>query len=378
MSKLKLAPETAQSRIDRVRKAMIKKSTDAVIIPISGDLEWLLGYQAMVLERLTALVITNDSSKMPVLIVPDLALPEVNQMPGIFECKSWGDGENPYEIIHSMFHDQLCETISVGGRMWSQHLIELQKLFASEVETWTTVVDIIGPLRRRKDHDELTALSCAAAAVDAVIKDIQEGRVPLRGRTEKQVAEHLDGLMRKYGHERVDFILVQHGPNAAVPHNMPSDTVIGDGIILFDMGGIINGYHSDCTRCVHVGKPSTEVQAAYDLLQRAQQAAVDAVKPGVPACDIDAACRNLIEAEGAFPGYFIHRTGHGIGMDEHEVPFIGSEYPDPVEAGNTFSIEPGIYVDGKFGMRLEDIVYVTEDGCLRLNQNPRELIVVDA
>lgn len=370
-----LDSRVSEGRIARVREAMSREMVDAVVIPISGDLEWLIGHSAIPLERLTALVVRREEA---VLVVPDLEFPGVHQMPNIFTSVRWGDGDDPYKMIWKMFGEDYNGTIAVGGRMWSQHLIALQHLM--DQATWRTTLDIIPPLRRRKDQAEIAALRAVAEVVDEVIFDIQ-GNIPFEGRTERDVAEDIARRMIKYGHDKVDFVLVSYGPNAAIPHHMPDDTVIGEGILLFDIGGTKNGYHSDTTRCVYIGDPTKNQQIldAYGVLLDAQEAAVQAVKPGVPAEQIDKVARDIIEA--AYPGKFIHRTGHGIGMDEHEHPFIAVGNSLPLEVGNTFSVEPGIYMEGQWGMRLEDIVLVTdEEGCNgheRLNRTPRNLVILN-
>lgn len=370
---LLLDPSVAASRIARVREMMGKQDVHGLIVPISGDLEWLIGHSAFPLERLTALVITLTNK--PVLIVPDLEYPGVNQMPDVFMTVKWGDGEQPYSLITDLLPKSECLNLAVGGRMWAQHLIEIQYRFSKDIDiNWEDASKIIPPLRRCKDEAEVVALRTVSECVDQVVLQIQEGYIEFKGRTERQVAEEINRLMIECGHDKVDFVLVSTGANAAIPHHMPDDTVIGDGILLFDIGGTKNGYHSDTTRCVHIGQPTDDVWEAYGVLREAQEAAVQAVKPGAPASYVDMVARAMIEER--YPGKFIHRTGHGIGMDEHEHPFIASDNQEPLEVGNAFSIEPGIYLEGRWGMRLEDIVVVTPTGCERLNQRSRELVVI--
>jgi D-alanyl-D-alanine dipeptidase len=200
--------------------------------------------------------------------------------------------------------------------------------------------------------------------------------LPFRGRRELDVAADLDRLLRAHGHGRVDFTIVGSGPNAASPHHGASERRIehGDAVVL-DFGGVADGYCSDITRTVFVGEPSAEQAAVYGIVREAQQAAFEAVRPGVAAQDVDRAARAVI-ADAGYGERFVHRTGHGIGLEIHEPPYIVEGNATPLAAGMTFSDEPGIYLPGRFGVRIEDQVVVTEDGAERLNEATRDLTVV--
>jgi D-alanyl-D-alanine dipeptidase len=201
-------------------------------------------------------------------------------------------------------------------------------------------------------------------------------RVPFAGRTELDVAADLARLLREHGHESVDFTLVGSGPNGANPHHDAGERVIAHGdTVVLDFGGFVDGYGSDTTRTVHVGEPTDEHLRVYEVVRAAQDAAVAAVRPGVACQDVDRAARAHIEAAG-YGHLFTHRTGHGIGVATHEPPYIAEGETQPLEPGMCFSVEPGIYVPGEFGVRIEDIVAVTGEGARRLNTTTHEMQVV--
>jgi Xaa-Pro aminopeptidase len=238
-------------------------------------------------------------------------------------------------------------------------------------------VEIVGPLRERKDATEIAALAAAGAAADRVAAQLQGGELPLLGRTEAQVSTDLSQRLIAEGHDKVNFAIVAAGANAASPHHHAADRVIRAGeAVLLDFGGTMAGYCSDITRCVSIGEPAQEVADAYAVLHAAQAAGVAAGLVGVPCEEVDGAARRVI-ADAGYGEYFIHRTGHGIGREVHEPPYAVEGDPTVLEPGMTFSVEPGIYLDGRFGVRIEDIVAVTDDGVERLNRSSRELRVVE-
>jgi Xaa-Pro aminopeptidase len=197
------------------------------------------------------------------------------------------------------------------------------------------------------------------------------------GRSEAAVAADIAQGIREAGHATVDFTIVASGPNGASPHHGTSDRVIGAGEpVVVDIGGTMpDGYCSDSTRTYVVGEPDAEFRAAYATLHAAQRAAVAAVRPGVTAESVDAAARDVLTGAG-LGAYFLHRTGHGIGLDGHETPYIVTGNTLPLEPGMTFSIEPGFYVAGRWGARIEDIVACTGDGVRRLNTIDTGLVML--
>jgi Xaa-Pro dipeptidase len=260
--------------------------------------------------------------------------------------------------------------------MWARFLVDLMPMLAST--QYRRSVDVIGSLRMRKDQAEIDALRAAGAAVDRIAGELHAGRIPLVGRTEAQVSADLSARILAEGHDVVNFAIVAAGENAASPHHHPGSRVIQKNeIVLCDFGGTMNGYCSDITRCVYTGDIASDVSEAYAVLFEAEAAAVKAATIGTPCEEVDAVARRIITAAG-FGEYFIHRTGHGIGLDAHEDPYIVSGNSLPLEAGHAFSIEPGIYLPGKWGMRLEDIVVATTNGPDSMNHADHNLIAVDA
>ena len=229
-------------------------------------------------------------------------------------------------------------------------------------------------LRAVKDEDEIVRLRAAAEGADAVFAEVVT--LPFEGRREADVAAELDRLLREHGHDRVDFTIVGSGPNSASPHHLSGERVIrrGDAVVM-DFGGVVDGYCSDITRTVFVGEPTQEQRGVYDTVHAAQQAAFDAVHPGVPAQEVDRAARAVISDAG-YGEFFVHRTGHGIGIEIHEPPYIVEGNETPLQPGMTFSDEPGIYLPGKFGVRIEDQLLVTDRAAERFNEATRELTVV--
>ena len=229
-------------------------------------------------------------------------------------------------------------------------------------------------LRAVKDANELGRLEAAGASADAAYGEIL--KVRFAGRRETDVAADLARLLREFGHEQVDFTVVGSGPNGANPHHEAGERTILEGdMVVLDFGGLMHGYGSDTSRTVCVGEPTAEMREVHEIVRVAQQTAFEAVRPGIACQEVDRAARAVITDAG-YGEQFIHRTGHGIGMTTHEPPYMVEGEERPTVPGMCFSIEPGIYLAGRFGVRIEDIVTVTEDGGRRFNHTPRELRLV--
>jgi Xaa-Pro aminopeptidase len=342
---------------------------DLLLLSTGPDLPWLTGYEAMPLERLTALVLPRDGEA--ILVVPRLEAPRVEERPGVFSVRAWDETENPVAIVARLAGRP--STVAVGDHTWARFVLDLQAALPGA--RFRKASEVTGPLRAIKDPAEIDALRAAAGAVDEIARGMRE--VAFGGRTELDVHRELVERMLALGHERSNFAIVASGPNGASPHHEPGRRVIGDGdVVLCDFGGTMDGYCSDITRMFVVGEPATEVREAYAVLVEAQEQAVQAAKVGTPCDDVDGAARGLIERAG-FGDRFVHRTGHGIGVEAHEDPYVVAGNTAPLVAGNAFSIEPGIYLPDRFGLRLEDIVVATPDGPDRLNLAPRDLAIVD-
>ena len=269
--------------------------------------------------------------------------------------------------------------VAISDRLWATFVLRFQAaLPGAGFELASTITR---QLRMVKDADEITLLRLAAEAADRVIGQISAGR--LIGRTEAEVSREVRDRLVDEGHDLAEFAIVGSGPNSASPHHEASERLIraGEPVVL-DIGGALGGYNSDTTRTIWVGGgdpatgPVPDFRALYAVLQAAQAAATAAVQPGIPCQDLDATARQIIEAAGYGPQFF-HRLGHGIGLEAHEEPYLVAGNDELLPAGSAFSVEPGIYFEGRFGARLEDIVVCGEAGPVVLNQSPLDLQVVD-
>ena len=364
--------EDYATRMARVVDEALEVGLDGVIVAPGPDLVWLTGYQpTAITERLTMLVLSPGVR--PTLLVPTLERPdaEAAEAADTLNFVDWPDGSDPYLVAGDLLqHDG---RFGISDATWSVHLLGLQRTLP---DTHYRALSVSLPmLRAVKDANELARLAMAGAAADAAYLEIVHLR--FAGRRETEVAADLARLLREFGHEQVDFTVVGSGPNGANPHHEAGERVIapGDAIVL-DFGGLMHGYGSDTTRTVCVGEPSPEVRTVHEVVRQAQQAAYDAVRPGVPCQEIDRVARAVI-TEAGYGEQFIHRTGHGIGVTTHEPPYMVEGEEQPLEPGMCFSIEPGIYLPGRFGVRIEDIVTVTADGGRRLNNTERDLRVVE-
>lgn len=358
-------------RLERARQAMRAQGVDVALLSLGLDMPYLTGYNAMPLERLTMLVLPANGDA--VMVIPRLEAPRVQPMPNVFSLLPWNETDDPVAITAELVRSAApsSRVIAVGDQMWARFLVDLMPLLPNT--QYRRSVDVIGSLRMRKDSAEIEALRAAGSAVDKIAGELQAGHIALVGRTEAQVSADLSARIIAQGHDVVNFAIVAAGENAASPHHHPGGRVIQPNeIVLCDFGGTMNGYCSDITRCVYTGEPSSEVAEAYAVLFEAEAAAVRAATVGTPCEEVDAVARRVITAAG-FGEYFIHRTGHGIGLDAHEDPYIVSGNSLALEAGHAFSIEPGIYMPGKWGMRLEDIVVATVDGPDSMNHADHHL-----
>jgi D-alanyl-D-alanine dipeptidase len=307
----------------------------------------------------------------PVLVVPALERPAAEAAPGTagVALESWTDGEDPYERVARILR---AGRYALSDQTWASHLLALEH--ATGDCLFVAAGRALPPLRAVKDEDELALLRAAASSADAVFGEVAS--LPFAGWREVDVAADLDRLLRERGHERVEFTIVGSGPNGASPHHGAGDRRIepGDAVVL-DFGGVASGYCSDITRTVFVGEPGAEQRRVYEVVRAAQQAAFEAVRPGVPAQEVDRAARRVI-ADAGYGDRFVHRTGHGIGLEVHEPPYIVEGNETLLRPGMTFSDEPGIYLAGRFGVRIEDQVAVTADGAERLNDAPRDVTMV--
>jgi Xaa-Pro aminopeptidase len=342
----------------------------ALMVSPSPDLAYLTGYDPPAFERLTLLVVRAGSP--PVLIVPELEQPLALESPvgPELDILAWADGDDPYEAAANLLPGE--GRIAVGDTMWASHLLGLQ--WQRPKVGFRPASSVIGGLRAVKDEDELAVLARAGRAADETFRQVCE--LAFEGRREEEVAADLARLLVENGHDRSAFTIVASGPNGASPHHEAGGKSIRarDAVVL-DFGGELGGYFSDTTRTVVVGEPPEGFVEVYDLVREAQAAACDAVRPGVAAQEVDRAARELI-ADAGHGHQFFHRTGHGIGREVHEPPYIVEGNTTPLAPGMTFSVEPGVYLEGRFGVRIEDIVVVEDGGVRRLNRSTRDLQAV--
>jgi Xaa-Pro aminopeptidase len=359
------------SRLEHVRDAVRAAGLDAVLLTPGPDLRYVTGYDAKQLERLTCLAVPAHGD--PALFVPRLELPAALASPAGslgLETVAWEETGDPFGLVAAMLGR--VDVVGVSDRMWALFVLRLRD--ALPAARLVLAGSALRPLRIRKTAAEVAALREAGAAIDRV-----HARVPgwLRpGLTEREVASVITEAILAEGHATVDFVIVASGSNAASPHHEVSDRVLAAGdVVVVDIGGAMpSGYCSDSTRTYAIGEPPAEVAAYYKVLYDAQEAACAAVRPGITAESVDAAAREPITAAGYGEAFF-HRTGHGIGLETHEDPYIVAGNGEVLEPGMAFSVEPGIY-PGPHGARIEDIVVCTAGGYERLNNTPRELVVV--
>lgn len=343
---------------------------DALLLSLGADLPWVTGYEAMPLERLTMLVLPVDDSAT--LVVPALEAPRVAEDPDVFSVRPWSETEDPIAIVAGLVGGR--RRLAVSDRTWAIFVLALQDRLPEA--TWRPASEVTAPLRAVKDEDEIAALRRAGAAADRVAAQLVAGEVALVGRAELEVSADLGRRLRAEGHERVNFAIVGSGPNSASPHHEPGSRRIEAGeAVVCDFGGALGGYCSDITRTVFTGDPPAEFVELYAVLQAAQATAVAAARAGTACEAVDLAARQIIDDAG-FGSHFIHRTGHGIGLEEHEHPYLVSGNADPLVAGNAFSVEPGIYLAGRWGARIEDIVVATGSGPEALNTVSHDLVAL--
>jgi Xaa-Pro aminopeptidase len=360
-------PFDYSARVGRLQAQMAAQGVEVTLLSVGADLPYFTGYEAMPSERLTVLVVPPSGE--PVLFLPELEAPRVD--PGSFEVRPWGETAEPVELAASVVAGP--STVAVGDHMWAAFLTRFMKEWPHA--SWRPASEITSELRMRKDDEEIELLRSAAHAVDRVMARVTS-EVVFSGRTEAEVARQLAALTVEEGHDTAEFTIVASGPHGASPHHHAGDRVIERGdLVVCDYGGRWEGYYSDSTRTFVVGEPTGEQLAVHTAVLGANDAGRRAVAPGVKCQDIDRAARAVIDDAG-YGEFFIHRTGHGIGLEVHEHPYMVEGNDQPLEPGMTFSVEPGIYLPDRFGVRIEDIVVCTDNGIESLNQSDRGLLAV--
>jgi Xaa-Pro aminopeptidase len=359
-----------KQRLSRAASAARTKGFDALLVTPGPDLRYLTGYEALPLERLTCLIVRADGEAH--LVVPRLEQPAAQASPaGGLEIPihTWGETDDPFAQVADLLPG--AEVVGVDNHMWAEKVLRLRTAMPASEQRLAG--EVIGALRMRKTPAEIESLRAAGQAIDEVHANM--GQWLRAGRTERDVARDITAAIVEAGHAKMDFVIVASGPNGASPHHDVSDRVINAGEpIVVDIGGTMpDGYCSDSTRMYCVGEAPAEFVEYYGVLHAAQIAATEHVRPGVTCASVDEAARAVLRESG-WDQWFIHRTGHGIGLETHEDPYIVHGNDTLLEPGMAFSIEPGVYLPGKHGARIEDIVVCGESGADILNLRPRELV----
>lgn len=360
-----------QGRIEALQERLDLLEIAALVVAPGPDLRYLTGYDALALERPTLLIVRRDAG--PAMVAPRLerARVELEVLVGDVDIHTYGESDDALALAGGLIAVPEGASIAVGDQMWTAFALGLQKALPGR--EWRPASEALAPLRAVKDQSEVARLAAVGRAIDAVHRRVPD--VLRAGRRERDVGRDLAAMIREE-HDAVSFVIVAAGPNSASPHHEPGDRIIERGdVVVVDIGGTLDGYCSDMTRTYAVGHAPDGFDDAYAILEHAQAAAVAAVRPGVTAGTIDAAARDVLGAAGLGEA-FVHRTGHGIGIETHESPWILAGSDVELVAGMTFSVEPGFYLEGRFGARIEDIVAVSTDGVVPLNVVDRRLVVV--
>jgi len=354
-------PSERASIADRRTRAAAKlreRGFGALLVSPSADLFYLSGYQMFPSERLTCLVLDADGTAT--MVCPALEAPRATLAAPDVARFTWQETDDPFAVVAGLV--RTAGAIAVADQMWASFLLKLQTALPDR--SFTPSSEITRDLRIRKDAAELEALRLVSESADRAYGRVLER--PFAGRSEREIGADLADLLRSEGHDEVGFTIVASGPNGASPHHEIGDRRIAEGdAVVLDFGGAMRGYRSDITRTVRVGRTaSPEQQKVHDTVRRAQEAGYAAARKDASAEAVDAAARRVIDDAG-YGEFFIHRTGHGIGLDGHEHPYLVRGNRERLEPGMAFSIEPGIYLPGRFGVRIEDIAVIDADGSAR-------------
>jgi Xaa-Pro aminopeptidase len=356
----RMPSERASTALRRTRAAakLRERGFGALLVSPGADLVYLAGYQLFSSERLTCLVLDRDAKAT--IVCPELEAPRAAVAAPEIERRTWGETDDPYAVVAALV--RATGTVAVADQMWAEFVLRLQAALPDR--TFALASLITRDLRMRKDAGEVEALRLVSDSADRAYARVLE--CPFAGRTEREIGVDLAELLRAEGHDEVGFTIVASGANGASPHHETGDRRIaaGDTVVL-DFGGAMHGYRSDITRTVHVGgSAGREEQEVHDTVRRAQEAGYAAARKDASAESVDASARRVIDDAG-YGKFFIHRTGHGIGLDGHEHPYLVRGNRERLEPGMAFSIEPGIYLPGRFGVRIEDIAVIDADGSAR-------------
>ena len=358
-------------RARRAQAAMAAADCDWLFVSHSTDLLYLIGFTKRPSERLALLLLPREGRAK--IVVPGFEVQVFQPYAGFFDVIGWEETEDPVAKVADVVGAGAGQTIAIADQLHTVFTLRLQAALGGA--RYMEGNRILARIRMIKTNAEIDALRGAAARTEDALASLFAE--PVAGKTELEVLRFLHNGLTERGLELSGGGIVGAGPHSASPHHKTGEKILADGdALVIDFGGGWNGYRSDLTRSFHVGEPSAEFRRIYQITQEAQQLAFEATRPGMTAEEIDTVARDYISARGYGPA-FIHRTGHGVGMDGHEYPYLVQGDATVIEEGMVFSIEPGIYLAGQYGVRIEDVVAVTATGAERLNHYPRDLQIVD-
>lgn len=365
-----LPSSTAMQRMDAVRRGLMSVDAAAAVLGLSSNLRYLTGFSDEPGERLLLLIVPCEGEGT--LIVPELYADQIQAHSPAAALRRWSDGEDPMRLVREVAQklDPLPGKLLLDDSLWALFALPVQAMFSGRA--FGLASDVMDGLRGRKDEGEIAAMRRAGEIADAAYVAVTAGRIS--GLTEVELARRLESAMLTGGADGIAFqTLVASGPNSALPHYRAGTRRIESGdVVILDFGCRVNGYCSDMTRTVVCGEPDSELRGIHEAVRRAHEAAREMVRSGVGAQEIDAAARDVLTGAG-YGTNFTHRTGHGIGLDVHESPYIVEGNEQRLDPGMAFSIEPGAYFVGTYGVRVEDVVVVTEEGAEAMTHAPHEL-----
>lgn len=356
-------------RMREIQKVLKDQDTDYLVLAPSANMYYLTGLKTVADERFQAVVVSQEG--MPLLVLPEMYKEIASFGNGTnWKPLTWTDGENPADLISYEVPAKQVK-VAVDDRMWTSHFLAVRNAFGTA--EFFPASQIMKQVRVYKDETEIDLLRSSGALIDRVMEEVMKQIKP--GIREKELAAFVDGQIKRKGAEDISFKpIVAFGPNGSSPHHVSGEQSLKQGdFVIVDIGAVLQGYCSDITRTFCLGKATPEMKKVYHAVQAANEAGFKAAVRGTACEKVDQAAREAITQAG-YGSYFIHRTGHGIGLDNHEEPYIVAGNASPLEVGMAFSVEPGIYLPGKFGVRIEDIVAITAEGTVRFNNFPRDLI----
>ncbi len=362
------------TKINQISTYLKEHNIDAAFITTPDNVFYVSDFRSNPHERLLGVLVFQDAE--PLMILPKMEVPDAKNAGWNFDVVGHQDTDQPWQLLKQAIENRKITPLQIAiekSHMTVERLEAIQELYPDV--TFTRLDDRLNSMRVVKDANELAILREAAAyadyAIEVGVSEIAEGK------TELEILTAIELALKKKGISHMSFdTMVLSGPKTASPHGKPGDRKIQKGdLVLFDLGVIYKGYCSDITRTVAFGEPSTKQKEVYETVRKAEQAAVDAVKPGVKAMELDKIARDII-TEAGYGEFFTHRLGHGLGISVHEFPSVTGNNEMELSEGMVFTIEPGIYDPSITGVRIEDDVVVTKDGVEVLTKYPKELVIL--